>query len=247
MEYKLIYLAKRNPAIAKEDFPEAWRSHSQLASKFVSSLGSHFRSVRQCIKIWEEKLPESFQNEHDGSAILEMKSYEDMQAARSHPRSQDEMKTDEVRVFADYVEKWTMPCEGHILLDRGAGEFVLLSFLMKRSDLDIDQFFQQLKSDCENLAQLPGSGEQITRLVVNKVIELRDPPYDFSAIVEIWFANLDDAYQAAGNTKIIEALEQKQIAYPERGARLLARINLEKSKKVGADGETEWDSREGKP
>ena len=32
MGWKMIYLARRNPALAPEQFPQAWREHSALGA-----------------------------------------------------------------------------------------------------------------------------------------------------------------------------------------------------------------------
>lgn len=241
MDYKLIYLARRNPAIAQDDFPEAWRDHSRLATKFAATLGSHFRSVRQCVKIWDADMPESFRNDHDGAALLAMKSREDMEAARFHPRSLDEMKKDEERTFAGYVANWTMPAQEERIVDSGDGEVALLSFLARKRDVDEADFATRLRAASEGLAER--AGERLMRLTVNRVIEPRDPPYDFAAILELWFGSPGEAEAAARDPAFIEALEQPGTADPARGVRMMARINYDKATKIGADGATGWDLR----
>src|SRR5450755_1829957 len=78
MAFKITYLARRNPKIAAEDFSEAWRSHSRLAGTLVNTLGKHFLRVRQCIKVYDAKVPPEYVNPHDGTALLTMKSWDDL-------------------------------------------------------------------------------------------------------------------------------------------------------------------------
>lgn len=37
---KMIYLACRNPVIAAENFPDAWRSHARLAARIPYAFGA---------------------------------------------------------------------------------------------------------------------------------------------------------------------------------------------------------------
>ena len=47
MSWKMIYLALRNPALAPEDFPQAWREHSALGAG-CTNVRDKVKSVRQC-------------------------------------------------------------------------------------------------------------------------------------------------------------------------------------------------------
>src|SRR6202022_577186 len=102
MTFKLIYLARRNPALTPHEFPEAWRSHSRLASTYATTLGTHYSRVIQCLKAHEAKVPDAFVNDIDGVAMLTMKSWQDMEAPRGDPHAHRVLRDDEPRVFADY-------------------------------------------------------------------------------------------------------------------------------------------------
>jgi hypothetical protein len=222
--YKLIYLAKRNPTIAAADFGAAWTSHADFANQYADTFSTHFKSARQCVKIHDADVPASFRNDHDGTALLAMKNWESLGAARTHPIVADELKRDEERVFADYVDNWTMPTEEYNVVKRGGGRAFLLSFLTRRPDTDELVFQERLADACTAMVSLPALGT-MTRLVHNRVLERREPPYDFSAVVEVWFATEEQAITAANNRAVIAALEQGEIADVERGSRLLTRLN----------------------
>lgn len=238
MGHKLIYLARRNPAVSAAAFPKAWREHSELATRFANTLGSHFRRVQQCVKIPDADVPNSLHNAHDGVAILTMKSFDDMQAARSHPRSLDEMAKDEARVFAGAVADWTMPTQEEHLFgdDTGDGQAVLLSFLACRQQIKTGDFVARLRNALEAPA-LRRDG--LTSIALCRVLELREPPYDFAAIAEFWFRTQVEAEAALRDPTFIAALEQPEIADPERGVRMLASINYTKATSL-AGGQTSW-------
>lgn len=222
LRYKLVYLARRNPALAVEEFPAAWRAHSQLAASFGSTFGKHFVSSQQCVRDPVSALRPSFTQDYDGSSILTMKSWADLLAARYHPRSLDELKKDEARVFAGPVDDWTMAVEEHPIVDGEPTGHVLLSFIAPREECPADVFCEYSRNYAGELAERPAGP---ARLVWNKVVDAA-PAYPFAAVVEAWFPDRDTALSAARDAQVARALEQADIADPARGARVFARINL---------------------
>ena len=233
-KYKLIYLARRNPALKAEEFPQAWREHSQLASSFATSLGKHFLSSHQCVKDWAGGLNPAFENGYDGSTILGMKSWEDLLAARYHPHSLDELQKDEERVFAGPVDDWTMAVEENVIVDGEAGSHVLLAFIAPSPAINGD-FAQRSLAAASTLAQ---AAPAATRIVWNKVVDPASA-YDFAAVAECWFASADAARRAADDAQVVAALEQPGIADADQSVCLFARINLAKATS-GMDRNTSW-------
>ena len=236
--YKLVYLARRNPALAAADFPAAWRAHSQLASSFGTSLGKHFVSSHQCVKDEAEGIDPSFANTFDGSTILGMKSWPDLLAARYHPHALDELQKDEARVFAGPVDDWTMAVEEHELREGPTGGHVLLSFLTRSPRIEAKFFLERSRAEAEVLPRLMPDA---SRLVWNRVVDPA-PSYPFSVVIEAWFPDAGTAARAAADAPAIAAFEQRATADPARGARLFARLNLAKTTS-GKDGETSWAER----
>ncbi|WP_279351435.1 EthD domain-containing protein [Erythrobacter litoralis] len=230
--YKLIYLARRNPALAPAEFPEAWRSHAALAGKFATSLGKHFLSSHQCVKDREEGVSALLTKDYDGSTILGMKSWEDLLAARYHPHSLEELYEDEKRVFAGAVDNWTMAVEESVIVDGDATSHVLLSFVSpeKRDGFDL--------ASRAAAGRLPAAFPDAKRIVWNEVV---DPAkaYRFAAVIEVWFPNRDKALAAASNDKALENLGQATLASATESVQMLAKLNLARQT-TGSDGATEW-------
>ncbi|WP_160289728.1 EthD domain-containing protein [Novosphingobium pentaromativorans] len=220
LQYKLIYLARRNPALTADEFPAAWRSHAQLAGSFATSLGKHFLSSRQCVKRPLENLPEAFRNEYDGSTILGMKSWDDLLAARYHPHSLDELQKDEERVFAGAVDDWTMAVEETAIVDGEPGDHVLLAFLAPARDAG-DDFAGRSLALARDMAQ---AAPAATRIVWNRVVDPASA-YRFAAVTECWFDSFDAAARAAADPQLVAALGQHGIADRDASVRLFACIN----------------------
>ena len=49
MGWKMIYLARRNPSLAPEDFAQAWREHSALGRQ-CKNVGQRVKAVAQCAR-----------------------------------------------------------------------------------------------------------------------------------------------------------------------------------------------------
>ncbi|GEM_PF-2551793 len=231
-QYKLAYLAQRSPVLAPEAFPQAWREHSQLASSFGTSLGKHFLSSHQCVKHRTDVIDASFANDYDGSTILGMKSWEDLLAARYHPHALDELLEDEKRVFAGPVDDWTMAIEEKALLQGKPTADVMLSFLTPIQAADFHT--RSLDAAGALVHLLP----EASRIVWNRVVDPA-PCYPFAAMIEVWLPDADTAIAAAGDSQIVRALEQADLADPLRGARLLARLNFAKARDAAA-GANGW-------
>src|SRR5882762_2551068 len=202
MPFKLIYLARRNPAIAPEDFPEAWRSHSRLASTLVATLGKHFTRVRQCVKVYDANVPPEYINQHDGSALLTMKSWDDLVQARYHPDALRTMRNDEPRVFADYVKNYTMAVEETSYMEIRQGASALLHFVVRRDGVGEETFKSVWTRDyVTRILGLPIVKDTATGFALNRVIDTPGPDYDFAGISELWFDEVPHAAAAAWDAR----------------------------------------------
>jgi hypothetical protein len=219
VEHKLIYLARRNPALTAEQFPQAWRAHSQFAASFGQAFRQYFKESNQCAKVQGGNLPGSFANAYDGATLLTMVSREGLLTARYQPGTVEALRKDEERVFAAHVDDWTMGAEEHLLKSGPKGEAVILSFLYPTAE----NFALASRQQAEWLAALP-SVATATRVAWNEVVD-RSKAYGFGAVLEVWFASSDDASTAALDLELVHSLEQADIADPTRGARLVAERN----------------------
>jgi hypothetical protein len=227
MTAKLIYLARRNPTLAAADFPEAWRSHSRLASTLGANFGQHFPRVRQCVKVWDEDLPQPYANDYDGSALLTMKSHDDLKAAQSHPDALSTMRDDELRVFAEHAANFTLAAEETGGFGDPDGQAVLLRFVARADAVSPAAFQHAWAELSDRMARAAVAGAR--GLILNRVVESPGPRYAFAGISELWFEDVETARQAAWS----EALQSACAAVDGLSDRagtvaLLARLNLDK-------------------
>jgi hypothetical protein len=235
MPFKITYLARRNPKIAAEDFPEAWRSHSRLASTLVNTLGKHFTRVRQCVKVYDAKVPAEYVNQHDGAALLTMKSWDDLLKARYHPDALKTMHDDEPRVFADYVKNFTMAAEETKYMEKREGSAALLHFVVRGDGVEPKAFEAAWTGDYVNrILGLDIVDKTAAGFALNRVIDTPGPDYNFAGISELWFDDVPQAEAAAsdeGHRAAMRALDP--VVDRSRTVSLLIRLNFEKKPGAG--------------
>jgi hypothetical protein len=199
MPFKLIYLARRNPSLMPLEFPEAWRSHSRLASQYATTLGTHYNRVIQCLKAFEANVPQSFVNDIDGVAMLTMKSWQDLEATRSDAHVNSVLRDDEPRVFADYVDKSMLAVDETVLMDRGAGRCALLSFLPISTNSSQSEFLKVWSGPHANeLLHAPACRGAVGYHQC-RVVDHPGPPYAFGGLAELWTSSLEEALAIAGS------------------------------------------------
>jgi hypothetical protein len=179
--WKMIYLAKRNPKLAATEFAQAWREHSALG-KQCRNVQDKVLGVKQCTSVLSLGLATSLSGIHTDADGVNLLQIRDLQVASDiwhDPETQAIMKPDELRVFDRYVRDFTLVAEEKVLVDRAAGQAVLVGFL-KQVPKGHESNLRQALSDFSNW----NDGQ---RLVLNWVQEGQPEGYEYDAIVEWWF------------------------------------------------------------
>ena len=199
--WKMIYLARRNPSLTPEEFPEAWRSHSALGKQCVN-VGKRVKAVAQCSRVLDDALPATLSRDFDGVNLMVLADRESGNAIWNDPETLAIMRPDEPRVFADYVRNFSMLCEQHVL--RGdlnettyapRDAVILVGFLQRES-----AFVNARKAPPSLPAQWSLGGlDDAYRVVCNTKDEAASAGYGFGYIVEWWFESIELARGAAGS------------------------------------------------
>ena len=182
--WKMIYLARRNPALRPEQFAQAWREHSALGAG-CSNVRDKVLSVMQCARVLGgASLPDS-STDYDGVNLLHIRDRgvaDDLWAA---PQTQAIMRPDEARVCSTYVRSFTLVCEESLLRDLPRGNCVVVAFLRRGCHAGDAQW----QAGRDGAAALIGAG----RCVWNRVDAEPPPGYRYDAIAEWWYESADAA------------------------------------------------------
>lgn len=184
MQWKMLYLARRNPALAAADFAQAWREHSARGRQ-CRNVQTKILGVAQCSRVLDLDSPAATRN-YDGVGVLKLR---DLQAASdiwTDPETLAIMRPDEPRVFATYVRDFTLVCAEHVLRDGPQGEFAVFAFVRRRADTTPAAF---------NAAWTGGAPDhgprhvmhEATRVVHDLVTQRPPRGYEFDGIGEWWF------------------------------------------------------------
>lgn len=127
--WKMIYLAKRNPALAPEDFPQAWREHSALGRQ-CRNVRDKVLGVRQCSRVLERAdVPCGASTAYDGVNLLTLRDRQAADDIWSDEETLRIMRPDEPRVFSTYVRDFALTACETVLVDGDETEVCMVLLL----------------------------------------------------------------------------------------------------------------------
>lgn len=200
--YKLLYLARRNPNVSREDWPETWRSHSKFAGQFPG-LRSGMKWSRYCNRIDKPTvggkavdLP-GVSVEHDGVAVCCSEVLELLQGGAFTTKQRALIQADELRVFDRLTPDFSYHCLETVVRDGVIGEAGVFRFLVRQPDIPkivfrerfLGQHAQAVKGAIDKLGA-------VTRYTLNTPLHRPLPFFPFDAISECWYASVDDAVRS---------------------------------------------------
>jgi hypothetical protein len=205
MGWKMIYLARRNPALAPEQFPQAWREHSSLGAG-CTNVRDKIVSVAQCSRVLDAPPLPGTSADYDGVNLLALR---DLRAATdiwNDAETLAVMRPDEPRVFSTYVRNFTLVCEERPLRDVPRSTTGLFGFLRRREGVDKTAWQQRMAGaeaqSCIRVGAFADAGR-----VVHDAVDLPPPQgYEYDAILEWWFESPDAARAAFRGRDVRQAL-----------------------------------------
>jgi hypothetical protein len=192
----MIYLARRNPALAPQAFAQAWREHSALG-RSCRNVQDRVLAVAQCSRVLDLALPGACA-EHDGVALLALRDARSAQDIWNDPETLAVMRPDEPRVFAGYVRDFALVGRERVLRPGVRGTCAVIAFLRRRAPLSKADFDAAWCS--ENTAcWLDAPALRHATRIVHGTVEGTPPPgYEFDGIAEWWFDTPAAAVAAFG-------------------------------------------------
>lgn len=201
MDFKLIYLARRNPSIAFEDWPRAWRSHAVFASQFPV-IGGRINSLFYCSRLASPTLdgapfdPPGASLDHDGVAVVSSPSAEDLGGELS-AEDRARIDEDERRVFDAQTPSFSFRCQETLVQGGAPGQAAVIRFLARQAGGSRDAFRARWSQGHADVAvRAADAAGTVTRYVHDDLVEPPPPGYPFDGITETWFASPDDAVRS---------------------------------------------------
>lgn len=203
--WKMIYLARRNPALRPEEFAQAWREHSALGRQ-CRSVGQRVQAVAQCARVLDMPAPAAaLSQDYDGVNLMVLSGREAGSDIWSDPETLAIMRPDEPRVFADYVRNFSLLCRQQVLHGSRSddvlpqqGQVIVIGFLQRS---DVWQGAAALPQACP-LQWQSGALARASRIVCNTVDAQAPDGYGYRHVLEWWFDTLEQAQAAVASIDV---------------------------------------------
>ncbi len=216
--WKMIYLARRNPALRPEEFEQAWRAHSALGRQ-CRNVGQRVQAVAQCARILSVPAPAAaLSQDYDGVNLMVLAEREAGSAIWNDPETLAIMRPDEPRVFADYVRNFSLLCRQQVLRGSGSadvlprqGQLILIGFVQRS---DVWQGAAALPQACPPQWQ-GGALALASRIVCNTVDAQAPDGYGYRHVLEWWFDTLEQAQAAAASLDVSPSAQHGEFGWGE--------------------------------
>lgn len=204
--YKLIYLARRAPTVARAEWPRTWRSHAVFASQFPA-LEADIAYLCYCNRVDDVAL-DGLSTGHDGVAIAGGDRLEALNGSGFDAEDRAKIDADELRVFDMPTSNFTFLCTEAVLREGQPGEAAVFRFLPRNPEMTRDSFDIRWGEKHAQLAKdTIGGIDGITRYVHNRPVHEALDLFPFDGIVETWFGTVDDAV-AAVTSQVLDPIAQ---------------------------------------
>ena len=194
---KLMYLARRHPALSKEQFTPRWRQHGALGMS-MPRWKNIWRYVH-CDVLAHHSGNDDSQG-YDGVGIVWHRSPEARRAHREDTSSQAAMEADEVQTFDRLVGNFCALMEEREVLARSDASVKLIRFQQRQGDVGRETCIEEWAPlQAATLMRLSGVAGRLRGYVQNHAMPSESGRpwglrYDY--IEELWFDTLDDAREA---------------------------------------------------
>jgi EthD domain len=198
MTYRMHYLPRRNPLVARADWPTTWRSHAIFASQFPVLTGAlSWMRYTNRIEPGEDEpaLPDWLSRDYDGVSAAAALTAETFDGSGFTADQRAQIDTDEMRVFADLTPNYSFYCKETLAQGQPQpGGAAVFAFLVRASGMALDPFIMRWHREHAALAKPSPGG--IVRSSWNRPHAAMPAAYPFDGIGEYWFATDADAVAA---------------------------------------------------
>ena len=194
---KSIYLANRHPRLTRDAFAERWLRHSRIGESLSDPrLHGSVSSLRYCLTVDPTGVLDHATDEHDGVALLALRSVASIPSMRDMLVTNDIAFADELRTFERPVEQFAMYAASEIVLDGAETDVVVIDFGRRLADVGPVDFLRRHHEAHEAVRDaLVAAG--VRRVVRNVAVAPAARGFTYDTITEYWFDSVDAVAAAA--------------------------------------------------
>lgn len=187
---KMIYLANRHPRLTRAEFAGRWKRHATIGG----SLDPRIREVaalRYCLTHDPASILPSATDEHDGVALLALRSLLSTPAMASLLVENEVAYADELRTFERPVEDFALFTASELLVAGDETPVVVIDLVRRRPELAPNTYFRTDDEAREtNLAESGLLELGLRRWVRNALVGTPARGFAYDAVHELWFDSL---------------------------------------------------------
>lgn len=192
---KLIYLARRSPALAREAFAARWRQHGALGMSMPR--WKNVWRYTQCDVLSDADGVAGVDHRYDGVALIAQRSLEHRRAHFGDRSSQHVMEVDEAETFAERVANFCAPYDARLVFETGeeAG-FKIFRFLQRSANISPYDFNGEWATQWqESVLRLPDFRSITSSYVQNHRAPVEGLSWglDYDIVEELTFGSLAQA------------------------------------------------------
>jgi len=215
MEPKLIYLARRNPALTREAFTARWRRHGALGMSMPRWVNIRRYAHCDVLQLGIAGVAE----DHDGVGLIWHRSPEARARHRADNSSQGLMEADEAETFVEPVYNSCLLAQEFILKDAGSGPVKLIRCVERADGVSRDEFSTAWRGGyAAALLQVPELAASVLRYVQNHALPPERPPrWGLAAdcVDEYWFASPREAASAFDTIRRLTRTESDLVSHSQ--------------------------------
>ena len=176
MTGKLVYLARRNPALTHEEFARRWLKHATNVSAGAPEALTEIRMARYCLV--------EAGAEYDGVGLLSLESLNSIPTMHRALVGTEVSLADELRTFSTFVKDFTVYCDEQVLRDAPPTTHAVLNFVRRSASIGPTAYAAAWHVYARELEQ--SLGGTLSRHVLNHVIAPAPAGYGFDGVHELW-------------------------------------------------------------
>jgi hypothetical protein len=185
--------------MSRAEFRDRWIHHAEVGAITGARLMTTTSGIRYCLAVDPSGILDAATNEHDGVALLALRSVVSIPAFHDLLVHNEIAYADELRVFERPVEDVTMFTASELLVDGPETDVVVLDLARWGPDVAPQDHLKALDERRDRDLEVLGLTELGLRRWVRNVLVAPAPRgFRYDVVNELWFESLDHVAAAAG-------------------------------------------------
>lgn len=182
-----FYMARRGPTVSAADFPERWRQHFALFSRFEMKGPPPYTSGRYLLVDQALSGKPTDSPPFDGLAISTFDDLDTLMAFREmYPELVRAMKADEAIVFGGDIDRSTCFGDRQVVTDGKRTGCAIVLIRQRRAGIPTDVFADAWLRHLALLLMQPGIAGRVRHAAHSRLYPAKTADYAYDGMTELW-------------------------------------------------------------